>query len=176
MKGCMSWANRILSTALVRADEFLANPANHRLHPQAQQEALGAAVNHVGLVAPVVVNKRSAPEWGIDRGIETLLDGHLRVTMALRDGDDTELPVVYVDLLPDEERIILASLDAIGAMAVEDAAKLAELVQSVESENADIVRLLAQCAGERMPETQEVTPPSERQSVTCPECGHVWEP
>jgi hypothetical protein len=169
------WQNRIISTALVRADSFLANPANHRLHPKAQQEALGVAVEHVGLVAPVIVNKRTASEWGIDAGIETLLDGHLRVTMALRKGDATELPVVYVDLLPDEERIVLASLDAIGAMAVEDPEKMAELIQSVESEDAAILELLSACAGEKLPDVDEAVPAGEGKMTTCPECGHTWE-
>ena len=172
----MTWTNRILSTALVRADSLLANPANFRVHPKAQQQALGTTIDYVGLVAPVIVNKRSAAEWGSDRGIETLLDGHLRVQMALRQGDSTELPVVYVDLLPDEERVILASLDAIGAMAVQDADKLAELIQSVESEDASILKLLAQCQGEKMPDFDEPGPPGEAKSITCPECGHVFEP
>lgn len=170
------WRNRIISTAIVRADSLLANVDNWRVHPKAQQDALSAAIEHVGLVAPVIVNKRSSALWGGDRGIETMVDGHLRAQMALRKGDATELPVIFVDLDPDEERIVLASLDSITAMAVPDAEKLSELIQSVETEDASIVKLLATvAAGESMPPLDEAMPLGDTKTITCPSCGAQWE-
>ena len=53
-----------------------------------------------------------------------LVDGHLRVELAIASGQPT-IPVVYVELSEDEERIILSSLDPIGAMATADREKLA---------------------------------------------------
>ena len=49
--------------------------------------------------------------------------------------------MTYVDLDPDEERLILASLDPIAAMATADREKLAGLLTSIESED-EAVRVL----------------------------------
>jgi hypothetical protein len=174
------WRNRIISTAIVRADSLLANSENWRVHPKAQQEALSTAIEHVGLVAPCVVNKRSSALWGQEQGIETLVDGHLRASLALRQGDATELPVIFVDLDPDEERIVLASLDSITAMAVPDRDKLSELIASVETEDASILSLLSTVAAEeKMPNFEPIDEMDarrldERKPITCPECGHEF--
>ena len=72
---------------------------------------------------------------GADSGTGHLVDGHLRVEEALSHGQPT-IPVVYVDLSPEEEALVLASLDPLAAMATTDEAKLRELLAevSVDSE------------------------------------------
>jgi ParB-like chromosome segregation protein Spo0J len=159
------WANRILGHGEESPDDLLAHPMNHRIHSKAQQEALGTVLSNVGLVQSVIVNQRTG----------FVVDGHLRISLAMRSGQKT-IPVTYVDLSDDEERIILASLDAIGAMAVEDSAKLSELIQSVESEDASILALLAAVsAGEKMPPLDETMPMGDTKTITCPSCGATWE-
>jgi len=54
----------------------------------------------------VIINARSG----------RLVDGHLRVELAASHGE-TSVPAVWVDLSDDEERLILATLDPIGALA-----------------------------------------------------------
>ena len=181
MASGVNWQNRIISTALVRADAMLANEANWRLHPKAQQDALLTVVENVGLVAPVIVNKRNAAEWGQDRGIETMVDGHLRCQLALRQGDDTELPVVYVDLTPDEERLVLATFDPIAGLAAPDKEKLSELLESIDREDATIEALAQAVAGECKVSVDDAVPQSDEtfplaRTATCPECGFAFDP
>jgi len=122
------WQNRIVGHDTKPASWFLANEANWRIHPKNQQDSLGGVLDEVGWVQDVIVNKRTSEEWGADQNIETLVDGHLRITLALRNGDETPVPVKYVDLSPDEESLVLLTLDPLGAMAASDKAKLDELM------------------------------------------------
>src|SRR5665647_367372 len=94
------WQNRITRYGEAAPDQLLANPKNWRTHPQAQQDALYGALRKVGIVQNVVVNERSGK----------MLDGHLRVQMAISSGQPT-VPITYVDLSDDEEALILATID-----------------------------------------------------------------
>jgi len=160
------WANRILGHGEESPDNLLAHPANWRIHSKAQQEALGTVLESVGLVQSVIVNQR--------RGF--VVDGHLRIAMAMRTGQKT-IPVTYVDLTDEEERIVLASLDSITAMAVPDREKLAELIASVETEEADVLAMLAAVTeSDKMPPVEDAMPARDTRTATCPECGAVFEP
>lgn len=119
------WENKIVGHGERPASEFLANPNNWKIHPASQQSATRGSLSDVGWIKSVIVNKRTSPEWGEEQNVETMVDGHLRVTLALREGDDTLVPVEYVDLSPDEERIALLVLDPIAALAQTDKGKLA---------------------------------------------------
>ena len=136
------YGNRVVRTGTVKAGTLLANPGNWRIHPGAQQEALGAVLEQVGFVQAVLVNLRRHPDWGESRFVETLVDGHLRVQLALSRDEDTELPVTYVDLSPGEEAAVLATFDPLSAMAVTDREKLDELLATVPSELEGLTALL----------------------------------
>ncbi len=157
-----TWRNRVVGSGTLRIDDALFHPDQWRIHTKEQQAALGTVLETVGWVQQVIVSQNSG----------YLLDGHCRVALAERMGE-SEVPCVFVDVTPDEERLILASLDPIGAMAVTDEQKLAELVASIEAEDESVAKLLA-TVEEKVPEVDE-HPPSAR-SVTCPECGFVFEP
>lgn len=94
------WRNRIVAHGEEDPAQLLANPANWRLHPGLQQEALESVMDEVGWVDTIIVNQRSG----------YVVDGHLRVSLALRRGEKT-VPVQYVDLTDEEEQLILATLD-----------------------------------------------------------------
>jgi len=123
------WANRIVDHGQEAPDQLLANPGNWRIHPQAQQRALASVLTEVGLVQDVIVNRTTG----------RLIDGHLRAELAIAEGQP-EIPVVYVELSEEEERIVLASLDPIAAMASADRDKLSELLAGIE--NQDLAELL----------------------------------
>jgi len=90
--------------------EIAPNSANWRRHSKSQRDALGEALGRVGLVQGVILNLRSeAQGWPAEQE-PTLVDGHLRLELALKQGE-AELPVTVVDLSPDEERL---TLDAVG--------------------------------------------------------------
>jgi len=109
----------------------LANPLNYRLHPDNQQQALAGAIDDIGFIRSVTVNKRTG----------RVVDGHLRVTLAARSGVET-LPVEYVDLDEAEEAQALLSLDPIAAMAGTDKDRLEELLESVQSEDERVQEML----------------------------------
>ena len=142
------WQNRIVGTGTEAPDQLLANPRNWRIHPQAQQEGLDAVLDRVGWVQNVVVNRRTG----------FMVDGHLRVTLAMR-REEPEVPVVYVDLSPEEEDMILASLDPIAMLARPDQTKLEELIGSVaegDPMTAEILKRIAQDAKALPYETEDV--------------------
>lgn len=126
-----AWRNRIVGTGEVAPAEIEPHLLNWRRHPTDQRRALLGALGEVGWVQPVVVNRRTG----------RLVDGHLRVELALQEGAET-VPVVYVDLDEREERLALASLDAIAALALTDDSALSELLDGIEAEDADLATFL----------------------------------
>jgi DNA modification methylase len=126
------WRNRIIGHGNEPLDEILFNPANWRIHPKAQQQALEGVLDQVGWVQDVIINQRTGH----------LVDGHLRCQVAARNGEKT-VPAVFVDLSEDEEALILASIDPLSAMAATDKAKLDELLHAVQSDDARVQEMIS---------------------------------
>jgi len=140
------WQSRIVGSGEANPESLLANEANWRVHPKEQQDALADVLDDVGWVQQIIVNRRTSDDWQPgERGVETVVDGHLRVSLALRRGEPM-VPVLYVDLSPDEERLILATIDPISALAVADADKLAGLLDGLTVEGAAVEAMLASLA------------------------------
>ena len=112
------WANRIVGYGEENPDQLAANPLNWRLHPAAQQQALEGGLDELGWIQSVTVNRRTG----------YVVDGHARVALALRAGEPT-VPIAYIDLSPEEERLALLTLDPIGAMAAQDHDQVAALLE-----------------------------------------------
>jgi site-specific DNA-methyltransferase (adenine-specific) len=70
-----------------------------------------------------------------------VVDGHLRIRLALA-REESAVPVTYVELSEDEERLVLASLDPIGAMADAEATALETLLADLAPSDADLGALL----------------------------------
>ncbi len=138
----MSWRNRIVEQHNVPTSEIAAHDLNWRAHPQVQEAALSGVLAEVGLVQSVVRNLRRVESGWPVGSTPTLVDGHLRLKLAVDAGVET-LPVVDVDLSPDEERLILASFDPISAMAQTNAELLAKVVDGLEARQAGLEELLA---------------------------------
>ncbi|MDF1565308.1 MAG: ParB/RepB/Spo0J family partition protein [Deltaproteobacteria bacterium] len=130
-----AFPNRIVGSGEEDPEQILANPLNWRIHPEFQQDALKGLLSEVGWVQQVVVNKRTGH----------LVDGHLRVMLALRE-HISAVPVVYVDLSEAEEKKILATLDPIAALAGSDAANLHALLEDIETGDAAVMQLLEDTA------------------------------
>lgn len=130
---------------MVPIAELRENPANFRRHPARQGGALSQVLDEVGLVQGCVLNRRSeALGWPAGE-VPTLVDGHLRVELA-RKRKEASLPVTVVDLSPDEERLVLATLDPLGALAETDVEALAGLIGELPDFTADLGALLAELA------------------------------
>ena len=127
------WKNRIVGSAVVAAGTLMANPHNFRRHGKAQAAAMDGALSELGWIQEVIVNQRTGH----------LIDGHLRLALALRAGNDTAVPVKYVDLDENEERLALLTLDPIAAMANTDHEQLEALLVNVNTGEAALQELLA---------------------------------
>ena len=133
----MTWQTRIVGHGEEAPDQLLANPANARVHPRTQQDAMAGILGEVGFVQSVLVNQRTG----------CLVDGHMRVQIALREGQTT-IPVTYVDLSPEEERKVLATFDPLGALASTDYGAYGELVDGLELGSESLAGLVAEKRGE----------------------------
>lgn len=129
------WRNRITGSGEEAPDQLLANPKNFRRHPRHQQDALRGVLEEVGWVQEVIVNTTTGH----------LVDGHLRVELALRDGA-ASVPVKYVSLSESEEALILATLDPIAALAYADKDTLDALLRDVSTGDAAVQQMLAELA------------------------------
>jgi len=165
------WVNRIVGYGEEAADQLLANDKNWRVHGKAQQEALTDVLESVGVVQNIIVNQRTG----------AVVDGHLRVSLALRKDGSQTLPITYVDLSEQEEALILATLDPIAAMAAADKAQLDELLREVDTGSAALQEMLAGLAAEAgiVPDFQPVGIEEQgrldqKKPVTCPACGHEF--
>ena len=139
------WHNRIVGYGEEDPESLLANSSNWRGHPKNQQDALLGVLHEVGVVQNILVNRQSG----------MVVDGHLRVALALREGQKS-IPITYVDLSPDEEALILATLDPLSALAFADKVKLGELLADVSTTEAALQRMLAELAVKT-----GVTPPND---------------
>lgn len=128
----MTWQNRIVGHGEEAPDQLLANPRNWRIHPKAQSDALAGMLGQVGWVQDVIVNRRTGH----------VVDGHLRVALAIS-REEPAVPVVYVDLEEEEERLVLAALDPLAAMAATDKDQIAALVGELRVDDEALAGMLA---------------------------------
>jgi DNA modification methylase len=122
--------DRVRELRRVPASELRASPANWRTHPPAQQRALTAMLDRIGFAGAVLA--RETPD-----GLE-LIDGHLRAEIAREE----DVPVLVLDVTEEEARLLLATIDPLSAMAEADGDKLAQLLEGVEIDQADLEKHL----------------------------------
>lgn len=133
------------------------HPDNWRIHTELQQRALEGVLDEVGWVQAIVVNQRSG----------RLVDGHLRLTASLRRGEKS-VPVLFVDLSDEEERLVLATLDPIGALAQTESAKLESIVEGLEITSDAVDKMLFALLDDSMAATlkpEDEDKPSGQQSL-----------
>ena len=160
----MAWRNRIVGHGEESPDQLLANPRNWRIHPKDQQAALSGVLEQVGLVDDVIVNTTTGH----------IVDGHMRVMLAMRDEQPT-IPVTYVELSPEEEALILATLDPIGAMAVASASQLESLLEDVSASSDAVNDLLADVLSELPKVAESYSTAGEKLAETGAREDHTFE-
>jgi hypothetical protein len=127
------WKNRIVGHGEESPDQLAANPKNWRIHPERQQRVLAGAIDDVGFLRSVTVNKRTG----------YVLDGHLRVSLAISSGQPS-VPVEYVDLSEEEEAEALAILDPIAGMAATDREQLGALMADIHHADEAVAEMLGE--------------------------------
>jgi len=132
------WKNRMVAEGERSAKDFNLNALNWRTHPDLQREAMNAILKEIGWVQRVLVNRTTG----------NVIDGHLRVEEALKNGEDTPVPYVEVELSEEEERQILALFDKLTGMAGKDPEKYAELIESITFESSLLNAIIKDMTGE----------------------------
>jgi hypothetical protein len=160
----MAWSNRIVGLENVDPSQLLAHPGNFRRHPGAQRDALRGSLGTIGWIATCIVNKQTG----------YVIDGHARIEEALTRHEKT-VPVLYVDLSPEEERLALATLDPIGEMATRDQEALDELIADLHVDDVGLQALLDQLSTALPKDEDKGTPESQTDEVVCPACGNTFE-
>jgi len=168
--------SRIVGHGEVAPDQLLAHPLNFRRHPGEQLEALRGSLNVLGWIKSVLVNQRTGH----------VLDGHARVEEALRLELGT-VPVTYVDLSEEEERLALAVLDPISGLAYQDEEVLGHLLAGLSAQDAQLDSFLDRLRDDasELPEAtlkeygEDDGPPPEDEATLagrkCPQCGHILD-
>ena len=167
------WRNRIVGHENVPPADLTPSPLNARRHPSVQALALDGVLSELGWIQSVIVSKQSG----------RILDGHLRVERALLRGEPT-VPVVYVDVTEAEEAYALATIDPLAALADTDATALAALLDQVATDDPAVQAMLDGLAQDARIVPPDFQPASiddqgrldHKAEVTCPECGHSFEP
>ena len=163
------WKSRIIGHGSESPEQLLANPWNARRHPGPQRDAMRGSLDAVGWVAEVTVNVQT----------QHVVDGHLRIEEAISHNEPT-VPVAYVDLTESEERLVLATLDPLSAMATYDPDALKDLLDGLSSGSAGLDALLADLAEKSgvlliAPEPPiEFPTPDDSVEFRCPRCGYEW--
>lgn len=143
MRKAKVWTSRIVGHDVKPASWFAANELNFRTHGEKQASGVRGSLGAVGWVKSVIVNLRTSPQWGEGANAPRLLDGHLRVELALERDPETPIPVELVDLPPNEERLALLLLDHLSLMADQDADTLDELIRQVNTDDAGLMEIIA---------------------------------
>jgi hypothetical protein len=157
------WKSKIVGHDRVPAGQLLANPFNHRRHPQQQRDVVEGSIRELGFLKSVLVNKTTG----------YVVDGHERIMQALQHGEETLVDVEYVELSEAQEKLALLILD-----------KSSELMRDVhtgEQAIADMLTEWAQDLGIVSPDFQPATEDDqsrldEKSKISCPECGHEFTP
>lgn len=160
--------SRIVGHEDVAPDQLLAHPLNFRRHPGEQLEALRGSLNVLGWIKQVLVNRRTGH----------VLDGHARIEEALRQ-ELASIPVTYVDLSEEEEKLALAVLDPISALAYQDDGILTDLLEGLAVDDAQLGAFLDTMRKEAEPPAPDFQEFDEDAAdtvflATCPKCGHQF--
>ena len=135
------WENKIVRYGDADPKTLNPNPNNFREHPPEQMDALKEMLDKVGWVQNVIYNIRT----------EHLLDGHLRVDLAIY-YEEKLVPTTYVDMSEEEELLALLTLDRVASLAEINKDILGDLLKSndgfTDGEDEAITKLLNDMAKE----------------------------
>ncbi len=129
--------NRIVERRRMKPGDLLDHPRQWRVHSPAQAEALVGVLRQVGITD--TLKAWYCEELG---GRLATWDGHLRKSL----DPNVEWEVDITDLDDAEADLMLATHDPLTAMATADAARLDELLQGINSDEAAVQAMLSDLA------------------------------
>lgn len=128
----MGWNWRVVERGFANPRELVAHPRNYKIHSNMQTDAAMGVLDSIGWIDDVKVNRRTG----------FIVNGHLRVTAALKAGQ-TSIPVSWLDLDEDEELLALATFDPLGHVYYQsDKEAIAQLVADLQPQNETMMKLV----------------------------------
>lgn len=119
-------------------DQLAEHPKNWKTHPDSQVAGLSAVVRKVGWAGALLYNERT----------HRLIDGHARRKLGAELCVDGKVPVLVGSWSEDDEGLILATLDPLGAMAETNDEDYQALLATLESDQDGLNDLLERLLGE----------------------------
>lgn len=158
------WKNRIVGEGVIPAEQLKANPKNWRTHGADQRKTLDSALDEIGGIQRVIVNKTTG----------NIVDGHLRVEQAVSRGED--VPVLYVELTEAEEMLALATIDPISAMAGSDQEMVDQVIESIQTEDESLLELIEGLRDEPLQKVGKTDPDDVPEVPEKPitQLGDIW--
>lgn len=120
----MPWFNSIERISEEDPSTLIPSDGNARIHGGEQQAFVTASLQEFGWIDDVIASSRT----------KKILNGHLRVSLAVKRKEKT-VPVKWVNVDEDQERLILAGFDALEAMAQQDRERGIELLKLASPKN-----------------------------------------
>lgn len=128
----------------INPEDVQDNNLNWKTHPAEQTRAIESVIyseEGVGWAGAVLVNNRKVQDgWAQAEAVMTLIDGHERRAVAMKQGG--QMPALIGSWSPEKERLILASSDPIGQMAVANANRLSQILEGIKSDDDGIGKVL----------------------------------
>lgn len=118
------FTNRIIGRAWIDPATLIPHPLNVWAHPPLQQAATREGLDELGWLDRIIVNVQTSH----------ILNGHLRVQLAIEAGAAL-VPIVQVDVEPDDEATVIATFDRLGQLAVNDPAPTIDLLADLHLEH-----------------------------------------
>lgn len=131
--------NRIVEHRKVRLGDIKINPANYKVHTEAQRNAINAATREIGWIGVPLVYKSER-----NGGVLTYVDGNMRGAQY----PDMETEVAITDLTDAEADYALLTYDPLAQMAGIAVEKMDEVLRSIKSNEAVIQELLSRQAAD----------------------------
>lgn len=135
--------DRVKDFRRVPASSLRPSKFNWRTHPENQKSALRAVLARIGFAGAELT--RELPDGSLE-----LIDGHARA----EEMGDNLIPVLVTDLSEQEAKELLAVYDPIGDLATADAAKLEDLLASIDLEAPALLQLCDELAAKHLPQDE----------------------
>jgi hypothetical protein len=148
--------DRIIELRRVRAGDLGPHPNNYRLHSGEQRATLRAALDEIGHADALIAMK-------LPDGRLMLINGHMRADI----DRDACVPVLILDVTPEEADKLLLLMDPLAEMAQRDADRIKELLAKVQTQSETLRDLFRRTAGERV--WQMVHPDDVREANVSPD-------
>lgn len=168
-----AWANKIVEYGEADPKTLIEHPANFKIHTAFQSAVISGSLRELGWIQDITVSKRSG----------RILDGHLRVALALKEKQPT-VPVKYVDLDEAQEHEAILLIDPTAALAEIDKDLLDRCLRETQSGETAIQQFLADLAEQNgndySPDKGEDPPEDfpehgeQELGNRCPKCGYEF--